>query len=134
MTRSRPKGSAYEREVALAIGGRRTPLSGAVGGGDISLPEGSIFADWSWEAKRRSRLPALVMDALAQAESDIAIGDPRRPAVVMREDRGRSIFVCHLDDFVTWAEALAEIGNGAKVRELVRQMRRDLEQLERSVR
>jgi hypothetical protein len=120
--------------VAGVLGGKRTPLSGAVGGGDISLPDDSIFADWSWEAKRRQRLPSLLMDALAQASADIGIGDPRRPAVVMREDRGPAIFICRLDDFVAWALALAEMGNGARVRELIRQMRRDLDTLERSVR
>lgn len=116
------KGSAFEREVSRSLGGKRTPLSGADGGGDVSLPTGSIWADWSWELKRRAKLPVFVVEALRQAATDIRIGDRRKPAVVMREDHAPAIFVCYLDDLVPWVEAIAEVGRAGRVRDLGRQL------------
>lgn len=116
------------------FGGKRTPLSGGIGGGDLSMPSGSIWADWSWEAKRRAKLPALMVRWLSQAETDIAIGDPRRPALVMREDNGKAIVAMYAADLIAWAEALAEIGNASKVRGLLRQAKRVIEEAEGAIR
>ena len=119
---AKAKGSRLERDVASVLGGKRTPLSGGSGGGDVSLPTGSIWSDWSWECKQRAALPALITGAMLQANADIRVGDRRRPAVIIREDRGQALFVAHLSDVVTWAEALAEVGNASKVRDLGRQL------------
>lgn len=116
------KGRAFERELASALGGKRTPRSGASGGGDITLPTGSIWQDWSWEAKRRAVAPAILTGAFRQAESDLRIGDRRRPAVAFREDHGRAIVAFYLDDLVPWAESLAEVGNAGRVRRIAEQI------------
>jgi len=107
---SKLKGSTFERELALALGGKRTPLSGASGGGDITLQPDNVWHAWSWEAKRRATLPKMITDALAQAEHDVAIGDQRRPALAMREDHGRTIAVFYLEDLTRWIEAITELG------------------------
>ena len=122
MNTSKAKGSRFEREVARSLGAKRTPLSGATGGGDITMPTGSIWADWSMELKRRARLPAFVTAALRQAATDNRIGDRRKPAVVMREDHGPAIFVCYLEDLRPWVEALAEVGRAGRVHDLGRQL------------
>ena len=130
---SKIKGSAFERELAGELGGKRTPLSGGTGGGDVTLPTESVWRAWSWEAKRRARLPVLITDALEQAASDIAVGDPRRPAVALREDRGRTIVVFYLDDLRPWVEALLEVGHRQRVRRLADQIEGAVRELRRVV-
>jgi hypothetical protein len=122
MTASSAKGRAFEREFAAELGGKRTPGSGRSGGGDVSLPAGSLWGDWSWELKRRARLPAIVSEALEQASGDIAVGDRRRPAVAVREDHGRTIVAFYWDDLRAWVEALAEVGRAGEVRRLAAQI------------
>jgi hypothetical protein len=121
---AKAKGSQFERELAQLMGGKRTPLSGANGGGDLTFPSGSIWADWSHEAKRRACLPILITNAMRQAELDIGIGGRRKPMVHLRPDRGRSITCCYTDDLVTWAQALAEVGSMAHLRSLLRDLER----------
>jgi hypothetical protein len=128
------KGSSFEREIALELGGKRTPLSGASGGGDITLPPDSPWHAFSWEAKRRERLPVLLTGALAQAELDIAIGDPRRPAAAFREDHGRTIVAFYLDDIRRMVEALTDVGGGSRIRELARELERVAQELRSAVR
>ncbi len=120
-SKSRPKGRAFEREVASMFGGKRTPLSGAVGGNDITF-DNVIWNDWGFEAKRRARLPALVTQALKQADMALGIGSIKRPCVVMREDTGDAIFIAWADDVRTWCEALAESGQGPKLRALAKEL------------
>ena len=119
---SKRKGSRVEREVAAVLGGKRTPLSGATGGGDVTLPPGSIWNDWSIEVKARKALPKLVTDAMAQARMDIALADPRKPMVVLKADRGQMLAVVDLRDLAMWAEALAEVGHGFRLREYAGQL------------
>ena len=119
---SKRKGSRVEREVAAVLGGKRTPLSGATGGGDVTLPPDSIWNSWSIEVKARKGLPKMVTDAMAQAQADIALADPRKPMVVLREDRGRMLAVVDLRDLAIWAEALAEVGHGFRLREMAAQL------------
>jgi hypothetical protein len=126
----RAKGRAFEREVALLFGGKRTPLSGAAGGNDITFEPDGIWADWGMEAKRRARLPVLVTAALDQAEAALPLGTRKRPAVVMREDSGRMVFVAYASDVKTWCEALAEIGESHRLRPLARELRAIAAQLE----
>ena len=130
-TASKAKGSAYERELARSMSAKRRPLSGASGGGDIAPEPGTIWAHWSWEAKRRKRLPAFVTNALTQAATDIALGDPRKPAVLMREDHGRTIFVAYWDDIRPWCLALAETGHGYRLRQIGKELRACAAELER---
>ena len=131
---SSAKGRGFERELALELGGKRTPLSGRRGGGDITLPSDSVWQAWSWEAKRRAELPRFLTAVLDQAESDIAIGDPRRPAAAFRADHGRTIVAFYLSDLRPWVEALAELGGGAKVRSLARDLERLAGELKRAAR
>lgn len=134
MTRPRPKGSKFEREVArrLGPGARRTPLSGSAGGNDITLDPDHVMADWGLELKRRKTLPVSVMSWLAQAEYALPVGSGRRPAVVMRQDHARAIFCCYFEDLLTWAQALSEMGGGARVRALSRQLRSIATELEKT--
>jgi hypothetical protein len=119
---SAAKGRAFEREFAATIGARRTPGSGRSGGGDVTPRAGDVWADWSWELKRRARLPALVTEALEQAAADVVIGDRRRPAMAMRADHGQTIVAFYWEDLRTWAEALAEVGRSGEVRRLAAQI------------
>lgn len=131
---AKAKGSGFERELALALGGKRTPLSGGSGGGDVTLPSDSVWRAWSWEAKRRAKLPVLITAAMQQAESDIAVGDPRRPAVAMREDNGRTIVAFYLEDLTAWVDALSELGNGPRVRRIAQQIEQAARDLHAAVR
>jgi hypothetical protein len=129
---SKAKGSRLERATAAALGGKRTPLSGGAGGNDITLPSDSIWLDWAIECKARGKLPVLVTSALAQAtQAVMAIGSRKRPAAVLREDGGRILWVCELDHLVEWASALAEMGQGQAMKSRIRQIRRELEDLEK---
>ena len=130
-TASKRKGHSFELEAARSMSAKRRPLSGASGGGDLAPEPGTIWADWSWEAKRRKRLPALVTNALTQAAVDIALGDPRKPAVLMREDHGRTIFVAYWDDIRPWCLALAETGHGYRLRQIGKELRACAAELER---
>lgn len=130
---AKAKGTKLEREAAQIMGAKRAPLSGAVGGGDIWFPMGSIFNDWLVEAKSRAALPKYFNLGMKQAEFECR-GTAKRPAVILKEDRGRIMFTCYLEDFVQWAEALAEMGQGAQARSVIRQMRNHLDQLERMTR
>lgn len=131
---SKRKGSAFERELALELGGKRTPLSGSAGGGDITLPAESVWIAWAWEAKRRAELPRFLTGVLEQAASDIAIGDPRKPAAAFRADHGRTIVAFYLDDLRPWVEAIAELGAGARIRTIARDLDRIAAELRRATR
>jgi hypothetical protein len=115
--------------MARAFGGKRTPLSGAAGGNDLIF-DGGIWNDWGFEAKRRARLPALVTNALLQAATALPLGSPKRPAVLMREDRGKAIFIAYADDVRQWCEALAEVGESHRLKPLARDLRAIASQLE----
>lgn len=131
---AKAKGTRYERELALELGGKRTPLSGASGGGDITLPADSLWRAFSWEAKRRAALPIFLTKPLEQAAADIAIGDPRKPAVAFRADHSRTIVAFYLDDLRPLVEALTEVGGGARIRVVARDLERLAEELRRAVR
>lgn len=130
MTDPRRKGRRAEYRIAAALGGKRTPLSGAVGGGDITLPAGNIWADWQVEVKARAR-PSWsdVQRALAQAEV-AAQGTRRRPLAVVVPDRSPAVVCARLDDLRPWAEALAELGQGHRLRRLAGELRRLADELE----
>ncbi len=55
--------------------------------------------------------------------SDIGTGDRRKPAVVLVGDRQRPIACFYLEDIASWATALAETGQGMRLRALSRQLR-----------
>lgn len=130
-TREQAKGRVFEREMALMLGGKRDPMSGRESGHDIVVEPAGIFADWAWEMKRRAAIPNLVTMALAQSEAHIGIGDRRRPAMAMRGDGGRAVVAMYADDFVTWATALAEMGQGSHVRGYARELDRIAAELRR---
>ena len=118
----RAKGGRVERQVAAIVGGKRTPLSGGAGGNDITTHDDSLFNVWGIEVKARANLPALIVNAMHQAEVALPIGSPRKPAVVLKGDNAPALFVARLEDVKVWVEALADTGQGSKVRELARQL------------
>lgn len=122
---ARSKGRAGERQAATILGGKRAPLSGGIAGTGDVLP-GDLFGGFLVEVKRRARLPHLLTSSLAQAQASIAIGDPRRPLVLYREDRGRWMAALWAEDFVSFASALAEVGQGSKIRQHLRRARAEL--------
>src|SRR4051812_25480966 len=89
----RNKGSRVEREVAVIVGGKRTPLSWGAGGNDITTRDDSLFNVWGIEVKARATLPVLISAAMTQAEVALPIGSPRRPAVVLKADGEPHLFV-----------------------------------------
>ena len=78
-----------EREVAARLGGKRVPVSGRARGDvpDIAHP---LFAV---EVKHTSRMPALLLKAMAQAKA--AVRGEQVPLVVLHEAGKR-----HTGDFV----------------------------------
>ena len=125
---AKAKGSRFEREVAGRLGGKRTPLSGGSGGNDVTIPSGSIWADWGIECKARGKLSwTVIWQALGQAA--MAKRQNQKPAAVVKEDRGPAYFVCYLDDLVRWAEALSQVGEGHKIKGYVRNIERVLEEM-----
>lgn len=131
---SKKKGSAFELEAARLFGGHRTPGSGAMGGGDLTFEKGTLWSGLSWECKRPKKLPVMLTAGIMQARLDIPIGDPRLPALLMREDDGDAIIAFPAVEFRRWVEAIAETGSRQNVLSHIRQVRRDLDALEKAVR
>lgn len=128
---AKAKGSRLERDAASVLGGKRSPLSGGIGGGDLWFEPGSIFGDaFLFEAKARRVLPALLTAAMAQAQA-ACTGTNKKPAVIYREDRGEMMIAFRLPDIVQFCQALAEVGNGYKIKGHIRAVRRELDEIER---
>ncbi len=72
-----------ERRIAAELGGSRIPVSGRDRGDapDVDHPSLSI------EVKSRKKLPAWLLDAIAQAEA--AAGPHQLPVAVLHQDRSR---------------------------------------------
>lgn len=127
------KGSRLEKEAAALLGGRRAPLSGAIGGGDIWFDGQGVFADsFIFEAKARAKLPQLLTMAMNQAQI-ACVGTNKKPAVVYKQDRGEIMVAFRLADLVQFCEALAEVGNGYAIRNHLRQARKEMEAAERLI-
>jgi len=93
--------------------------------------DGGIWNDWGMELKRRAQLPVAVTSALLQAATALPLGSPKRPAVLMREDRGKAIFIAYADDIRQWCEALAEVGESHRLKPLARELKGIAAQLEK---
>lgn len=125
------KGSRLERQAAAILGGKRAPLSGGVGGGDIWLEQGSLFHDsFIFEAKARAKLPMLLVQAMAQAEVACK-GTMKKPAVIYRENRGQMMVAFRLEDLVQFCQALAEVGNGYAIKQQLHSARKAIDEAER---
>lgn len=130
---SRQKGARLERDVAAVMGGKRTPMSGAIGGAmaaDVSFDSDSIYSPLHVECKSRAAIPGYVTAAYAQAR--VAAPALKTPAVVIKQDRGEPFIFMALDEFVTFTQALAETGQGSRIKSLARDARRLIEEIERS--
>lgn len=127
-TSAKAKGSAGERELAKIFGGKRNPGSGAWGGND-TVDMDPPYDGLAWEVKRRAKLPAIATEPLAQAEY-ASRGSGRYPAAAYREDRGRWIVAMYAEDLRAWVDAVAEVGNGQRLKALVRQARKILDEVE----
>jgi hypothetical protein len=95
-SKSKRKGSAGEREFADLIGGRRVPLSGALGGeysNDVIAPNG-----WGIEIKRRATgfttLYAWLLDEREKPD-----------ALAFRADRQPWVVAMTIDKFIEMLEA-----------------------------
>jgi hypothetical protein len=115
-------------------GAKRTPLSGGAGGNDISFEPDSLWSAFGWECKRPARMPVFVTKALDQAQAALPIGSVRCPAVAMREDHGRTVVCWYWDDIRTFVEALAEAPRQQELKATIRQMRKQLDEMERLLR
>lgn len=131
---NRRKGAERERQIGKALGGKRNVMSGGsvLGGGDLVFPNGHPLADFIWEIKSRKKAPEILTIALKQAQLE-AGKSYKKPAGVFVADNSKPIVHFYLDDFVQWAEALAELGSGQKVKSLIRDARRLLDEIERYV-
>lgn len=126
---AKAKGRKLERDAAAVLGGKRTPLSGATGGNDVTLPSASIFGELAIETKARKRMSWTVIDqAMSQARS-ASRGGNKIPAVVTKEDGGKPMIHLDLAEFVQWATALSEMGNGYAAKRLLTQIRRGIDEL-----
>lgn len=125
------KGRRGEHEVARLVGGKRQVLSGAIDGtSDVVSPE--VLSSFAIEVKRRKVLPNLLTGALDQAAYSVR-GSGKKPMVFYREDHGRWMVACYGEDFMEFVNALAEVGNGYKIKGLVRSVRRILDEIEGSL-
>lgn len=99
-----------ERDSAALLGGRRY-LRGANFGasaGDVDLPPESPFG--AVEVKYRRRLPALLVEALAQARANAR--DDRPPIAVLKQRQMKGAIVAmDLDDFVRLTRG-ADVNSG----------------------
>lgn len=138
---NRAEGARAERACATLMGGKRNVMSGgsSLGGGDLVFPPNDPFADFSWEVKRRKLVPEIVRKALDQAQAEASgqkFGGRKAPAAIIIPHGvpvERAVVCFRLADFVTWARALVEMGSQSQVKSLVRQMRHQLDELERFV-
>lgn len=130
---NRRRGAEIEREVAHLMGGKRNVMSGGsvLGGGDLVFPADSVFHDWLWEVKARKLVPEIIKLALEQARLE-STGTLKKPAAVIRAENSKPVVVFYLEDFVPWIEALTEMGQGARIKTLVRDMRRIMDELIRA--
>ena len=134
MKSPKAKGSRVEREVAAIMGGKRTPMSGAIGdalAADVTFPRDSVFSPLHVEVKARAMIPAYVTAAYLQAKA--ACSSLKSPAVVIKQDRGNPFVFMDLAEFVTFTTALSEVGAGYRIKSLAREARRTLEEIERSL-
>lgn len=129
---AKAKGSRFEREIAALFGGKRNVLSGAAGGGDITAMS-PPYDGLMFECKARAKLPAIATAPLAQAAA-AARHLPQYPAVAYKEDGGRAVIAMYAEDFRGFVDAVAEIGNGNRVRTLMRQARVALQAAEEAIR
>lgn len=134
---NRARGAAKEREIAQILGGKRNVMSGGspLGGGDIAFDAKvpNIFADFIWEVKYRAKQPEWLRKSLLQAAAEGGIGHRKHPAAVLCAPQQRTIVAFYLQDFVDWSRALAEVGQGSHLRSVIRQIRRQLDELERGL-
>lgn len=85
---------------------------------DVSFDHDSIYAPLHVEAKARAAIPSYVKVAYDQAKA--ACSTLKTPAVVIRQDRGKPFIFMDLQEFVTFTQALAEVGQGSAIKSLVR--------------
>lgn len=114
---ARAKGRRAEHKAAKLLGSKRTPLSGAAGGGDVVRH--GIADRFSVEVKARPSFS--VQKYLEQAMSDISGGDTRKPLAVLVPDRQRAIFCLYAEDFI---DLLSDEGptSAYKIREIARKV------------
>lgn len=136
---NRRMGADVERRVAALMGGKRSVMSGGshLGGGDLTFMPDNIFADFSWEVKRRAKTPQIIREALAQAQVEIqATGARKMPAAIIVSagigpaNVDKAVVAMQLGDFVNWTQALAEVGQSADLKARVRAIIRDLKEME----
>lgn len=89
-----------ERRIAAELGGSRIPVSGRDRGDapDVDHPSLSI------EVKSRKKLPAWLLDAIAQAEA--AASPDQLPVAILHQDRARysdALVVLRLSQFESLA-------------------------------
>lgn len=122
------KGRRGEHEVARLTGGKRQAGSGRFEGtSDVVSP--AVLDSFAIEVKRRKVLPNILTEALAQAQYATR-GSGKFPMVFYREDNGQWMVACYGEDFMTFVNALAEVGNGDRIKGIVRSIKRDLDTLE----
>ncbi len=90
---------ATERQIAAALGGERVPITGRQRG---SAPD--VRHDWlAIEVKHRRRIPAWLLEAMAQARA--SAGASQLPIAVVHEHGHRfseALVVLRLEDFREW--------------------------------
>ena len=122
---AREKGRRAERKAATLLGSKRTPLSGAVGGGDVM--RAGLAERFSVEVKARTSFS--VQSYLEQAKSDIVGGDNRKPLALLYPDRQRPMAVLFADDLVALLE-----NEGPESAFKIRELARKLEALAKEIR
>lgn len=98
--KSRTKGASYEREVAEAMRtvwpGAKRGIGQARSGSEVPDVDGTPF--WV-ECKRRARIPFTKWMKQADLAATVH-GNAKTPALVLREDAGKSYVVVDLDTFL----------------------------------
>lgn len=104
-------------------------------GNEETWPESPFMPGIRWEVKLTKRMPALLRNALAQVQVTRAVGSTFDAAVaIVDADTDRAYALVPLEPLVELCKALAEMGQGSKVRSLVRDAEKILHEIKETAR
>ena len=100
-------------------------------GNEEAWPESPYLPGFRFEVKRWTKLPARLKNAIQQVHNTRAVGSVwSEAAVIVDAETERVYLFADLEDVVNTCRALAEVGQGSKIKGLAR----DGEQIMRAIR
>lgn len=130
----RDKGAAFEREIARLLGGKRSPFSGAIGGGDIW--GGKLAQHFVLELKKGKQVPVFFRNALQQAQKDVPYGSGKKPMVIASnhgDGTDDAYVVLKLHDFLDFVESYSGDPDADMIREVLAALRDEIDRFEEAL-